>query len=105
MGVRTPIFTLEQVSKHFGSRRALGTLSLAIRPGKFVAVVGRSGAGTPTLLRCLARFTPVTGGRIRFREDDLAALRGAALRRHRRRIGMIYQIIRELNETAKRLAA
>ncbi|HTX55438.1 MAG TPA: phosphonate ABC transporter ATP-binding protein [Candidatus Baltobacteraceae bacterium] len=86
-----PIFRLEHVSKHYSSRRALGTLSLTVKPGEFVAVIGRSGAGKTTLLRCLARFTPVTGGRVYFRDDDLATLRGAALRRHRRRVGMIYQ--------------
>src|SRR5262249_12966365 len=56
-----------------------------------VAVIGKSGAGKTTLLRCLSRAMVVTRGAIRFDEIDLAELRGAALRAHRARVGMIYQ--------------
>ena len=86
-----PILTLDSVSRDFGSRRALNALSLAIHSGELVAVIGRSGAGKTTLLRCLSRFTPVSAGTIRLRGDDLATLKGASLRAHRRRVGMIYQ--------------
>jgi phosphonate transport system ATP-binding protein len=87
----SPPVILEGVTKCFGQRRALESVSLAIQPGEFVAVIGRSGAGKTTFLRCLACFTPVSSGSIRFGEQDLAALRGAALRGHRARVGMIYQ--------------
>jgi len=87
----TPILTLDDVRRDFGSRCALNALSLVIYPGELVAVIGRSGAGKTTLLRCLSRFTPVTAGTIRLRGDDLATLKGPALRAHRRRVGMIYQ--------------
>jgi len=86
-----PILTLDSVSRDFGPCCALNGLSLAIRSGELVAVIGRSGAGKTTFLRCLSRFTPVTSGTIRLRGDDLAILKGAALRAHRRRVGMIYQ--------------
>ena len=70
---------------------ALEDVSATISPGQFVAVIGRSGAGKTTLLRCLARATPVSGGHITVGSDDLASLRGRALRAHRARVGMIYQ--------------
>ena len=87
----SPPLILQHVCKTFGQRRALESLSVTIRPGEFVAVIGRSGAGKTTFLRCLACFTPVSSGTIRFGGQDLAALAGAALRAHRARVGMIYQ--------------
>src|SRR5215467_2691024 len=90
---RSPAVTLDRVAKIFPGKTApaLDDLSVAIEPGQFVAVIGKSGAGKTTLLRCLSRAMVVTQGAIRFDEIDLAELRGAALRAHRTRVGMIYQ--------------
>jgi phosphonate transport system ATP-binding protein len=88
---RSPIVTLECVSKEFASKRALHDVSVTISPGAFVAVIGKSGAGKTTLLRCLSRATTATVGTIRFGDDDLSTLQGATLRHHRARVGMIYQ--------------
>jgi phosphonate transport system ATP-binding protein len=82
---------IEQVTHRFGHARALDRVSATIRPGEFVAVIGRSGAGKTTLLRALAATIRVGEGRIRFDDVDLAPLRGARLRAHRARVGMIYQ--------------
>jgi phosphonate transport system ATP-binding protein len=87
----SPCIILDQVSKCFGAKQALEQVSATIRPGEFVAIIGKSGAGKTTLLRCLACSIPVSDGCIRFGDQDLAALRGATLRRHRARVGMIYQ--------------
>ena len=86
-----PVLTIDHVSKRFGDLQALRDVCVTLAPGELVAVIGRSGAGKTTFLRCLACFTPVTEGRIRFADQDLATLRGAALRRHRCCVGMIYQ--------------
>jgi phosphonate transport system ATP-binding protein len=90
---RSPAVTLDAVAKIFPGKAApaLDDLSATIEPGQFVAVIGKSGAGKTTLLRCLSRATRVTRGAIRFDQTDLAGLRGAALRAHRTRVGMIYQ--------------
>lgn len=87
----SPIVTLERVSKVFAEKHALDRVSLTIRPGEFVAVIGRSGAGKTTLLRCLSCATTATSGTIRVGDTDLATLRGAALRCYRAQVGMIYQ--------------
>ena len=87
----SPTVTLHGVGRRFGDRIALTGVSAAIAPGEFVAIVGRSGAGKTTLLRCLSRSIPVSEGAIRFGGEDVAGLRGAALRAHRAGVGMIYQ--------------
>jgi phosphonate transport system ATP-binding protein len=88
---RSPVVRLAQVSKVFAEKRALDRVSLTIHPGELVAIIGRSGAGKTTLLRCLSCATTASQGTIHVGETDLATLRGTALRRHRARVGMIYQ--------------
>ncbi len=87
----SPIIQLEGVTKRFEAKRALAQVTVTIQPGEFVAVIGKSGAGKTTLLRCLAGSTTVSEGCIRVGEQDLATLQGAAFRRHRARVGIIYQ--------------
>lgn len=53
------------VLKRFGDRQVLRGLDFAIRPGEFVAVVGRSGCGKSTLLRLLAGLEAADGGGVR----------------------------------------
>jgi phosphonate transport system ATP-binding protein len=55
------------------------------------AIIGPSGTGKSTLIRCINRLVDPTGGEILFQGQDLARLRGEALRHARRRIGMVFQ--------------
>jgi len=87
----SPVVILERVGRRFGSQMALDGVSACIRPGEFVAIVGRSGAGKTTLLRCLSRAIVPTEGVIRMGGQDLRPLTGRALRAHRTRVGVIYQ--------------
>jgi ATP-binding cassette subfamily B protein len=63
-----------------GDANALNDVSLTIAPGETVALVGQTGAGKSTLVKLIARFYDVTGGKVRIdgtdvREFDLAAYR------------------------------
>ncbi|MBH5335594.1 ABC transporter ATP-binding protein [Streptomyces pactum] len=63
-------------------------LSLSVRPGQTVAIVGPTGAGKTTLVNLLMRFYEVTGGRITLDGEDIAGIPREELRS---RIGMVLQ--------------
>ncbi|WP_411833948.1 ABC transporter ATP-binding protein [Pseudoxanthomonas mexicana] len=79
----------EQVRFHYGrNARVIDDLSLVIRPGEKVGIVGRSGAGKSTLVNLLLRFYDLEGGRILIDGQDIAAVTQESLRRN---IGMVTQ--------------
>ncbi|HLP09217.1 MAG TPA: ABC transporter ATP-binding protein [Opitutaceae bacterium] len=81
----TPI-GIHEVSKRFGAAVALETLSLTIQPGELFFLLGASGCGKTTLLRCLAGFETPDTGTIRFGESDVTRLPP-----HERNTGMVFQ--------------
>ncbi len=71
--------------------QALRDVSVSIPDGDFVAVIGLSGAGKSTFLRCLNRLVDPSGGAIEVDGTDVARLRGRSLQRYRRTVGFIFQ--------------
>ena len=69
----------------------LRDISITFPSRGITAVIGPSGTGKSTLIRCINRLVEPTAGEILFRGVDLAKLRGKALREARRRIGMVFQ--------------
>lgn len=82
---------LKDVSRNFGTTRAVKGVNLSIPKGQMVGVIGRSGAGKSTLLRMINRLVDPTSGRIAFEGRDVTELKGAALLDWRRRSAMIFQ--------------
>lgn len=85
-----PAVELENVSFHYPGtdRDVLHGLTLSIRSGEALAVVGRTGAGKTTLLNLIARLYEPTGGTIRFEGRPAAELPRGPLRR---RLGIVPQ--------------
>jgi oligopeptide/dipeptide ABC transporter ATP-binding protein len=71
--------------------KAVDDVTLNIKRGETYGLVGESGCGKSTLGRSIARLTPVQSGEIRFAGQDLLRLEGAALRRARRDVQVIFQ--------------
>lgn len=69
----------------------LNNLNLSFNGRGITAIIGPSGTGKSTLIRCINRLVEPTSGEIIFNGQDIARLRGGALRRMRRRIGMVFQ--------------
>ncbi|MFB2646340.1 ATP-binding cassette domain-containing protein [Raphidiopsis sp. BLCC-F218] len=55
---------LEGLSKSFGTKKVLKNVDLEVRPGEFVAIVGRSGCGKSTMLRLIAGLEETTDGSV-----------------------------------------
>jgi arginine/ornithine transport system ATP-binding protein len=89
------------IHKRFGSNEVLKGLSVTARAGDVVSMIGSSGSGKSTFLRCLNLLERPNRGRIalegeelklvRDRDDALAAADAAQLQRFRSRIAMVFQ--------------
>jgi len=82
------IIRFEEVAKAHGGRDVLHRVSLAVRQGEFLAVVGPSGAGKTTLLRLINRLADASRGVVRVAGEDVRSVDPIALRR---RIGYVFQ--------------
>lgn len=85
------MITLTGLTKEFAGTTALRGIDLQVDAGLIHGIVGRSGAGKSTLIRCLTGLERPTSGTVEIDGVDVTELRGAALRRARRNIGMVFQ--------------
>ena len=96
------LLEVQQLVKHFPAPRgilartapavrAVDGVSFTIAPGETLGLVGESGCGKTTVGRCVLRLEEPTSGGIRFEGHDVVSLSGAALRRLRRRMQIIFQ--------------
>src|SRR3546814_3692097 len=81
---------LEGVHKSFGAVEVLKGVSLSLEQGEIVAVIGRSGSGKSTMLRCINGLERVQGGRIAVADIEVTAP-DADLNLLRQRAGMVFQ--------------
>ena len=86
---------LEHVSKTFtskhGSVEALKDVSLTIEKGKIFGIIGYSGGGKSTLIRCMNLLERPSAGKVWVDGEDLMTLNAKQLREKRRKMGMIFQ--------------
>ena len=83
---------IRNLSKEYRTGVAvLRNISLKFADHGIAAIIGPSGTGKSTLIRCINRLTDPTSGEILFKGTDLARLRGRRLREARRKIGMVFQ--------------
>ena len=86
---------IQGVAKRFAQRTVLDGVDLTVHPGETVALIGPSGGGKSTLLRCINGLTPFDAGEIRVGPHILRAEseapRNGAVTQIRRLFGMVFQ--------------
>ena len=86
------MLTLRNLSKSYvPGKPVLQHISIEIAARGVTAIIGPSGTGKSTLIRCINRLVEPTEGEIIFEGRDIAPLTGQALREARRKIGMVFQ--------------
>jgi len=72
---RPPVLVVEDLSIRYGRVQAIEHLSLDVRAGEVVTLIGANGAGKSTTLRSISRIVPIHRGRITFEARDISAAR------------------------------
>lgn len=90
-----PVVSVDHVQKSFGQVQVLRDISLAVNPGEVVAIIGPSGGGKSTLLRCMTLLERVDAGELAY-GDLTIAKNGSyagkeALAQARQRFGLVFQ--------------
>ena len=84
------LFEIKDLQKKFGSLTVFAGLSETICKGDVVVIIGPSGGGKSTFIRCLNLLEQPTAGKIYFEGEDITA-KGFDVNRHRQKVGMVFQ--------------
>ncbi|KAF1020226.1 MAG: Glutamine transport ATP-binding protein GlnQ [Paracidovorax wautersii] len=85
-----PIVEVDNISKSFGIAKVLDGVSFTVQAGSVAAIIGRSGSGKSTALRCIDRLETIDSGRIHVCGHELASPR-LDLHQLRRDVGIVFQ--------------
>ena len=88
---RDALLSIRDLKVHFGNVRAVDGVTIDIKPGETLGLVGESGCGKTTLGRAILRLTEPSGGEVFFRNRNLAKLSQRELREERRHLQIIFQ--------------
>ena len=81
---------LIDVVKRYGTHTVLNGVSLKVEKGEIIAIIGRSGSGKSTMLRCVNGLEPIQGGTVSF-DGTVVNDPGTDLRKLRQHVGIVFQ--------------
>lgn len=90
MGVEA-VIELEKVTVAYGNKVILDAIDLVIPPGKTMVILGESGSGKTTILKCVLGTLHPVSGRVVANGEDICQMNEEELLRFRRRMGMVFQ--------------
>jgi len=82
------VISIEHLEKSFGDHKVLLDVNLSVGKGEVISVIGSSGSGKSTMLRCINLLEEPTGGVIRYKGEDILSLNTSKYRTH---VGMVFQ--------------
>lgn len=84
------LIDIQHLKKSFGEREILHDISLSVNPGDVISVIGSSGSGKSTMLRCINLLEKPTGGEIFFHGENIQS-GGLPLTDYRAKVTMVFQ--------------
>jgi phospholipid/cholesterol/gamma-HCH transport system ATP-binding protein len=87
----TPFLAVEDLHKSFGTQKVLNGVSLAVKRGETLAVLGRSGTGKSVLLRLIIGLEKPDSGSVRIHGQDIAGLALDQMGELRKKMGFLFQ--------------
>ncbi|HEX9686868.1 MAG TPA: ABC transporter ATP-binding protein [Burkholderiales bacterium] len=85
-----PLLAVRDLRHAYGSNEVIRGLTLSLNKGSIGCLLGASGCGKTTVLRCIAGFEPIQAGEI-WLNGQLVSRRGVRLATEARRVGMVFQ--------------
>jgi putative lysine transport system ATP-binding protein len=85
-----PIISIKHLVKSFGEKEVLKDIDLDVYPGEVVSVIGSSGSGKSTMLRCINKLEEADSGSIYFNGVDILDIK-TNINKLRENIGMVFQ--------------
>jgi phospholipid/cholesterol/gamma-HCH transport system ATP-binding protein len=86
-----PVIAIDDLHKFFGSQKVLDGISLTVKRGETLAVLGRSGTGKSVLLRLIIGLEKPDSGSVRIHGQDIAGLALDQLGEIRKKVGFLFQ--------------
>jgi branched-chain amino acid transport system ATP-binding protein len=95
-----PLLEVRELAKYYGAIRAVDGVSLSVRPGEIVGVIGPNGSGKTTLFNAILGQIRPTSGHVGFRGEDVTAM--SPLELSRRGVGRTFQTLQVFGKLSVR---
>jgi phospholipid/cholesterol/gamma-HCH transport system ATP-binding protein len=89
--METPVVEITHLEKSFGSNKVLEDISLKIKKGENLVVLGKSGSGKSVLIKCLVGLLTPDGGKVILLGADISTLKNEKLNELRKKVGFLFQ--------------